>query len=104
MAVSEPGFQPDRARLEGNEATNSLLEPNFAAIKENKAHEAYAKTLIENAWSNMPEVFVRRLMESLPRRLRACRKAGGWYSVHKLLDNEVFASVRFQIEYKLRVL
>lgn len=56
------------------------LEPNFAGLKDNKAHQAYARALIEDAWSNMPEGFVQKLIESVPKRLRACRKAGGWYT------------------------
>lgn len=56
------------------------LEPNFAVLKDNKAHKAYARTLIQDAWDNIPEGFVAALMGSIPRRLRACRKAGGWYT------------------------
>lgn len=56
------------------------LEPNFAALKNNKAHQACARSLIQDAWDNIEDGFVARLMESIPNRLRACRKANGWYT------------------------
>lgn len=58
----------------------SALELNFAGLKDNIAQQAHARMIIKEAWSNIPETFVLKLMESIPARLKACRKAGGWYT------------------------
>lgn len=57
-----------------------LLESNLAALKDNIAHQAYARVLIQDAWDNIREGFVARLMESIPRRSKACRNPGGFYT------------------------
>lgn len=52
------------------------LEPNFARLKDNIAHQAHTRMIIEETWSNIPKSFVLKLIESIPARLKAYRKAG----------------------------
>lgn len=56
---------------------------HFADLKDNISQQAYARDArewIQDAWDNMPEAFVVRFMESIPARLKACRKSGDWYT------------------------
>lgn len=78
VALSQSGFEPDRARLEGTEETDLGIGAYCAEGQYSSAGPRAND--IKEAWSNIPETFVLKLMESIPARLKACRKAGGWYT------------------------
>jgi hypothetical protein len=56
------------------------IEPGFSDLKKNMSDIAYARRIIEEAWSLMDMDLIRKLIESLPQRLQAVKNAGGWYT------------------------
>lgn len=56
------------------------IEPLFHELKNNISHRAWAEEIIERAWAEINLNLVHRLLESIPRRLAAVKKAKGWYT------------------------
>ena len=56
------------------------LFPDIDTLKDNEADIAELKRRMQVAWREVKNSLVLRLVESVPRRIEACRKAKGWYT------------------------
>jgi hypothetical protein len=56
------------------------IEPDFHELRNNIPHKAWAEEIIQRAWSELDSGLICRLIESMPRRLAAVKKAKGWYT------------------------
>jgi transposase len=54
--------------------------PNTDSLRNNEADITELEQQLQTAWRAIDQDLVRRLVESIPRRLRACRRANGWYT------------------------
>jgi transposase len=54
--------------------------PNLYALKRNELDIAKFKEMLRIAWNAIPQELIDRLINSIPRRLKAVRKAKGWYT------------------------
>jgi hypothetical protein len=54
--------------------------PWVSKLKKNAADIAKFKVCLEAAWEAIPQDFIQGLLESMPGRIEACRKARGWYT------------------------
>ena len=54
------------------------LHPELATIGDSKEDLERLQAALKEAWWKLPKSLIRRLIESLPRRLYAVRKAKGW--------------------------
>ena len=55
------------------------LYPNLDELKNNEADLMVLRARIEEAWERVDQRLIRRLVALIPKRLRACKRAGGWY-------------------------
>jgi hypothetical protein len=56
------------------------IEPDFHELKDNIPYKAWAEEIIQRARSELDPEHICRLIESMPRRLAAVKKARGWYT------------------------
>jgi transposase len=56
------------------------IEPRFQYLKDNINDYAYAREIIELAWSELDHSLISKLLKSIPRRIAAVLRARGWYS------------------------
>jgi transposase len=56
------------------------LHPNVNSLKNNKADKARLAAWVGEAWNAIPQSFIDKLMDSVPRRATACKKARGFYT------------------------
>lgn len=54
--------------------------PNTDSLRNNEADTTELAEQLQVAWRAIDQDLVRKLVESIPRRLRACRRANGWYT------------------------
>ena len=58
------------------------LHLELATIDDSKEDLERLQAALKEAWWKLPKSLMRRLIESLPRRLHAVRKAKGWQTKH----------------------
>ena len=56
------------------------MHPEFQDLKENEADKELAKAWIKEAWDAIDPDFIGDLLDSIPRRRLAVRRARGWYT------------------------
>ena len=56
------------------------LYPNLHELKNNEADIEVLRARIVEAWERVDQARIRRLVQSIPDRLNACRAAFGWYT------------------------
>ncbi|RYP14446.1 hypothetical protein DL767_010390 [Monosporascus sp. MG133] len=56
------------------------IEPEFGRLLDNEEERHRAFEIIEDAWSQLDLRLVVKLIKSFPNRLRAVRRARGWYT------------------------
>jgi hypothetical protein len=54
------------------------LHPELAIMGRSEEDWKALQDALQEAWLALPDSLIRRLVESMPRRLAACRKARGW--------------------------
>ena len=54
--------------------------PEIHLLKKNREDIDILKGWIREAWLAVPQALIDRLIESMPRRLAALKKAKGWYT------------------------
>lgn len=54
--------------------------PNLHKLKDNITDRAFFMECVKQVWQEVPQEQIRRLIESLPKRLRAVIRARGWYT------------------------
>ena len=54
--------------------------PDLWTLKKNQLDIEKFTACLEEAWGAVPQAFVDGLIDSLPRRLAAVKKARGWYT------------------------
>ena len=56
------------------------LYPNLMDLKDNEFDFIEFQRRIQHAWETVSQEKIDNLIDSIPRRLRACKKARGWYA------------------------
>lgn len=56
------------------------LFPHLELLQGNEESKAEFIECLKTAWAAIPDSFVRKLMQSIPQRLTAVRRARGWYT------------------------
>lgn len=54
--------------------------PGLYLLRDNEANRAKVADALKVAWERVPQELIDRLIDSMPRRLAAVRKAKGWYT------------------------
>jgi hypothetical protein len=54
--------------------------PDLFTLKKNELYVARCKEYMRLAWEGLDQRLIDRLVESMPRRLAAVKKARGWYT------------------------
>ncbi|SPQ17983.1 cfc5a8f4-dac1-4dd6-82b6-ad4bda0bf72b [Thermothielavioides terrestris] len=54
--------------------------PGLHLLKDTEANRAKVADALRAAWERVPQDLIDRLIDSMPRRLQAVRKAKGWYT------------------------
>lgn len=54
--------------------------PHLSNLRKNKVDIEEFKECLQKAWAAIPQDQIRALIESVPRRVKACRQAKGWYT------------------------
>lgn len=54
--------------------------PHLSNLRKNKIDIEEFKECLQKAWAAIDPAFIRALVESVPRRVEACRRAKGWYT------------------------
>lgn len=82
--IDWPPYSPDLNPIE--HAWKALkhqlyaLFPDNYTLRNNSTDMAELRRRLDIAWEHIDQVRLRHLMESIPRRLKACRRARGWYT------------------------
>jgi hypothetical protein len=69
--------------VEGNEGYLPILRrdfPDLHLLSNNDANIAKVEAALKVAWDRVPQALIDRLIDSMPRRLRAVVRANGWYT------------------------
>ena len=54
--------------------------PGLSELTENEANNGLFHRALREYWERVPQAFIDRLVESVPRRMEAVRKVKGWYT------------------------
>ena len=54
--------------------------PGLYLLKNNEVNRAKVAEALRIAWEKVPQELIDRLIDSMPRRMAAVRKAKGWYT------------------------
>ena len=54
--------------------------PKLHRLKDNKANEAKVAAALKDAWAEVDQALIDRLIESMPRRMKEVRRVRGWYT------------------------
>ena len=54
--------------------------PDQSNLNDNEAHIGIFKARMVEAWEAMPQALIKKLIDGLPARLRAVKRANGWYT------------------------
>ena len=54
--------------------------PNLHLLTNNKANLEVAVAALKEAWAEVPQSLIDKLIDSMPRRLKTLRRARGWYT------------------------
>jgi len=54
--------------------------PDQSNLNDNEAHIEIFKARMVEAWEAVPQALIKKLIDGLPARLRAVKRANGWYT------------------------
>jgi len=82
--IDHPPKSPDMNPIEHVwKAMKAILRkdyPELATLKDNEENRAKVDKALQVAWWAVPQDLIDRLIDSMPRRVEALRKAKGWYT------------------------
>ncbi|KHE89979.1 hypothetical protein GE21DRAFT_1195799, partial [Neurospora crassa] len=79
-----PAYSPDLNPIEHvwKKMKEILMKdfPGLSELTENEANIGLFHRALKQCWERVPQALINRLVESVPRRMEAVRRARGWYT------------------------
>jgi hypothetical protein len=84
IPINWPAHSPDLNPIEhiwkALKAKLRRIHPEYTTLRKNEADRKLLIKWIQEAWDALPERLIEKLTKSTINRLKACRRARGWYT------------------------
>jgi hypothetical protein len=84
IPIKWPAHSPDLNPIEhiwkALKAKLRRIHPEYTTLKKNEADRKLLIKWIQDAWDALPERLIEKLTKSAINRLKACKRARGWYT------------------------
>jgi hypothetical protein len=87
IGLHTPDLNPIEHIWKALKAKLRRIHPEYTTLRKNEADRKLLIKWIQEAWDALPERLIEKLTKSTINRLKACRRARGWYTKYESIDS-----------------